>query len=45
MQNKSAERPEAIEDRAAWIEPAVSRLEAGSAELLTGTTDDNADFS
>jgi hypothetical protein len=45
MQDKRAERPESMQDRAAWVEPRVSRIEAGSAELLTGLIDDLADFS
>jgi hypothetical protein len=45
MIENRAKMPETQQERAPWIEPALSRLEAGSAELLTGTVDDNADFS
>ena len=40
MQHVRAKAPHTAQERAPWIEPALSRLKAGSAELLTGTIDD-----
>jgi hypothetical protein len=40
MQHERAKAPRTAQHRAPWIEPAISRLKAGSAELLTGTIDD-----
>lgn len=40
MQHERAKARHPAHDRAPWIEPALSRLKAGSAELLTGTIDD-----
>jgi hypothetical protein len=45
MTENKAWTPEAQQERAPWIEPALSRLEAGSAELLSGSIDDSADES
>ncbi|HEX8226214.1 MAG TPA: hypothetical protein VF605_20610 [Allosphingosinicella sp.] len=45
MTENKAQMPETQHERAPWIEPALSRLEAGSAELLTGSIDDAADYS
>jgi hypothetical protein len=45
MTENTAKMSETQHERAPWIEPALSRLEAGSAELLTGPQDDSADFS
>ena len=42
------ERAEALQPQqglAPWVEPTVSRLTAGSAELAVGSVDDNADES
>jgi hypothetical protein len=40
MKHERAKAPLNVQERAPWIEPALSRLKAGSAELLTGTVDD-----
>ena len=40
MQHERAKAPHPAPERAPWVEPEVSRLKAGSAELLTGPTDD-----
>ena len=40
MQHERAKAPQPAQPRAPWIEPTLSRLKAGSAELLTGTIDD-----
>ena len=40
MQHDHAKATKPAQPRAPWIEPALSRLKAGSAELLTGTIDD-----
>lgn len=40
MQHERAKAQKPAQQRAPWIEPALSRLSAGSAELLTGTLDD-----
>lgn len=45
MTEHKATMTETRPERAPWIEPALSRLEAGSAELLTGAIDDGADES
>ncbi|MEA3051685.1 MAG: hypothetical protein QOG72_588 [Sphingomonadales bacterium] len=45
MSENKAKTPEPKQERAPWIEPTVSRLNAGSAELLTGPTFDGADDS
>ena len=45
MNDERAEATQTQQDRAPWVEPALSRLSAGSAELAVGPTDDNADFS
>ena len=39
MQHDRAKAPKP-QHRAPWIAPALSRLKAGSAELLTGTVND-----
>lgn len=39
MHDDRAKEPQA-QERATWIQPAVARIEAGSAELLTGAVDD-----
>jgi hypothetical protein len=40
MQDERAKAPQPAQHRAPWVEPALSRLRAGSAELLTGTIND-----
>ncbi len=40
MHDDRAKVPQAHQERAPWIRPAVGRIEAGSAELLTGSIDD-----
>jgi hypothetical protein len=40
MHDDRAKEPQPKQERAPWIKPELSRLEAGSAELLTGTIDD-----
>ncbi len=45
MHDERAKTPQQQQERAPWIQPELSRLEAGSAELLTGPTDDGSDFS
>lgn len=40
MQHERAKAPKSAHQRAPWVQPALSRLKAGSAELLTGTIDD-----
>ena len=40
MQHERAKAPQPAQHRAPWIQPALSRLKAGSAELLTGTVND-----
>lgn len=40
MQHDRAKAPQPAQARAPWVEPTLSRLKAGSAELLTGTIDD-----
>jgi hypothetical protein len=40
MQHERAKAPHSTQDRAPWVEPALSRLKAGAAELLTGTIND-----
>jgi hypothetical protein len=40
MQHERAQTQRPIQDRAPWVRPALSRLTAGSAELLTGQTND-----
>jgi hypothetical protein len=44
MQDERARALEA-EQKRAWVEPALSRLQAGSAELAGGPTDDGVDKS
>lgn len=34
-----------VEAKHEWVEPEIRALEAGSAELAIGPTDDSADFS
>jgi hypothetical protein len=45
MSDDKAKMPQPQQERAPWTAPVLSRLEAGSAELLTGLIDDLADFS
>jgi hypothetical protein len=45
MQDQKTQAPEARNDRAAWVEPTIVRLEAGSAELSIAPTDDTPDYS
>jgi hypothetical protein len=45
MHDERAETPQPQLERAPWIQPEFSRLMAGSAEFLTGPTDDGADLS
>ena len=45
MHDERAEAPQPQQDRAPWIRPELSRLKAGSAELLSGPTFDGADDS
>jgi hypothetical protein len=40
MHDDRAKEPYPHQDRAPWIEPELSRLRAGSAELLAAVTDD-----
>lgn len=40
MQHERAKAPHSAQSRAPWVAPELSRLKAGSAELLTGTIDD-----
>lgn len=40
MQHDRAKTPHTAQERAPWIEPALSRLKAGAAELETGTIND-----
>jgi hypothetical protein len=40
MQDERAKAPEPQQERAPWIEPQISRLRAGSAELAIGIVDD-----
>lgn len=40
MHDERAKEPQPQLERAPWVEPELSRLKAGSAELLTGTVDD-----
>jgi hypothetical protein len=40
MHDERAKEPQPQPERAPWIEPELSRLRAGSAELLTGTVND-----
>ncbi|HEX8261700.1 MAG TPA: hypothetical protein VF547_02380 [Allosphingosinicella sp.] len=40
MQDERAKAPQPQHERATWIEPEISRLEAGSAELQIGQIDD-----
>lgn len=40
MQHERAKAQDRTPDRAPWIQPSLSRLRAGSAELLTGTIND-----
>jgi hypothetical protein len=45
MQDENKQAPKLGDERAAWIEPSLSRLLAGSAELANGPKDDNIDIS
>jgi hypothetical protein len=45
MQDDKTQAQGFEQERAPWVEPAVSRLEAGSAELLSGRIFDNSDES
>ena len=45
MQDEKPRAADVQYERSPWVAPALSRLQAGSAELLAGPTDDNADFS
>jgi hypothetical protein len=45
MHDERAEAPQPQQERAPWVQPELSRLRAGSAELLTGPTDDLSDKS
>lgn len=40
MQDDRAQAPQPQQERAPWIEPQISRLLAGSAELNVSTVDD-----
>jgi hypothetical protein len=40
MHDERAKEPKLQPERAPWIEPAIIRLNAGSAELLTGQIND-----
>ena len=40
MHDDRTTAPQMHEERAPWTPPAIARLEAGSAELLTGLVDD-----
>jgi hypothetical protein len=40
MQHDRAKAPQTAPERAPWVQPEISRLKAGSAELLTGPADD-----
>lgn len=45
MHDERAEATQPQQDRAPWVEPVVSRLSAGSAEIAIGPVDDNSDYS
>jgi hypothetical protein len=40
MHDDGAKMPQTHQERAPWVQPAFARIEAGSAELLTGSVDD-----
>jgi hypothetical protein len=45
MQDQTVQAPKLENERAEWVEPALVRLHAGSAEFANGPTDDNIDIS
>ena len=45
MQDERIDGPEPKQERTPWVEPALSRLSAGSAELAIGPSSDGPDFS
>jgi hypothetical protein len=40
MHDDRANETQTQQERAAWVQPALARIQAGSAELLTGPVDD-----
>ena len=45
MQDERSNATQPQEARAAWVEPVLSRLSAGSAELENKAIDDGSDYS
>lgn len=45
MQDERTNAPQPQEVRAPWVEPVLSRLSAGSAEIAIGPVDDGSDYS
>ncbi len=45
MLEERIDGPEPKKERSPWVEPALSRVSAGSAELAIGPNDDGPDFS
>ena len=45
MQDERANAPQPQDQRAPWVEPVLSRLDAGSAEQAVGSADDLSDLS